>query len=640
MLQNHILTVALALLMISAGVLAQPAAAPPTQPAGPDPNQPPAESVYARIPADCVGFLATNNVKDLLTDIETFAGEIGQGEMLEAMSPDGLLPMIAMQLGLGEGYNPNGGLAVVMTNLERSGVDVDSLFSGEASPDIQPPLVILIAGTSAEEAFPTLAQKGEDGSVIVMLPFGGGAAMHTDQLGDYIAISPSLQALAAMKGADAIGEKLPAGQKKLLDTCNVVLHENLQAILPLIEKAIESKEKPQQDAAGATQPATGPTCGPAGFGRPSGMLAAMTPFVDMLADMESATYGLRRIPDGLMVDMAIDYRPDSRLGKLVASYTNTAKPLMDRLPNLPYVLAGGMVMTSDPEYTKMMVDMVEMLLALGDLEMPADLKDRMIALGTALGEEVTEMQIVGGAPKGKGLFGAAMVVECKDAAKVKELIPQKAELLTELIQKTVAVKEEDLASLAFTHVKNVETIGEMSVDAIVVDHEDFQEEEQKADLLDVFGEEQLRFLMVQVDEKTLVVTFGGTTDFLAEAISAAQGKAGPPVSKDLDVVKALAKLPSERVSVMVFSPKNLFDTVQAGMKKMDEASDLPEGFTFEGTAPLAIVSVVNGTTAGGELYIPSSAVKDVIFWITTEMAASAAPPASAPATAPATAPAE
>lgn len=585
----------------------------PTQPVGPNPDQPEAESIYKHIPADCMGFVAAKNFNALLKSISTFAGQIGMGEQLEAMAPGGLLPMVAAMLQLGEGYNPNGGVALVVLDFEKAGIDVDQMIRGQGG-DIVPPIVILLAGKDIEKVFPTQVQKDEKGVLTVVMPVGGLPPLQTAVMGDYIALSPSPKALELMKTEPSLEAGIPEGQKKLLATSDLVLHENVTVISPLLKK-IAAKAK--EDAQAATDGTA-----PSAIRQQQTLIGALLgSATEMLDEMISLSYGLRFVEEGILVEVALDYKPGGKLAEMVRSYTPTDKPLMNRLPNLPYVLASGTVSTYTPEATNQMMKALEMLLAMGQLEMPADLKERMITLGGQLGKEITGIQFVVGAPKEKGVFGLATVLECRDAAKVKALLPKETELLTELIQKTLAVKVEDLAETALTFQEGVETVDGQKVDAIVLDTKKLKEmsDQEKKEMVDVLGEDQIRFLVAQADEHTLVLTFGGGTEVLSAAIQAAQS--GGTIPADAGVAKAMTMLPRQRVAEMILNPKNLFDTIQAGMKKTGEPSDLPEDFAFQNDVPVAMNSTFAGTTARTTTYIPSAVVKDVVAWIMAEQAA-------------------
>ena len=585
-------------------------------PAGPDPNQPKAESVLKHIPADCLGFLVAGNVKDLLAKSEKFAGQIGLGEMLQAAAPGGLLATVSMPMGLGAGYNPNGGIAVVITDLEKSGIDVTKMFDPGGLPDVTPPIVILLAGKSVKTAFPN-AIPGEDGKSMLIPPMG---EVYTAQLGDYIALSPNPKALALMGKEKLV---IPGKHAELLAKNDVSIYYNLKVAAPAIKaifQGMEDAEKKAKEAAGTVGETPPVFLGPAGG--PAMMMQMAKMYQQYLDQIDGVTLGLRFSETGLISESLVDYKPGSMLARMVASYTPTDKPMMNRLPNLPYVLAGGMVTggLDTRAYFTENIKVLEMMLSMGDLEMPADLKDRIVNLGVALSEQITGVQFVGGAPKDKGLFGYAMVIECKNAEKTKALLPEEVDLLTELIRKTIGQKEEELSSLEFKYVKGVETVAGVTVDAIEVIHEELVEmdEEKKSDLIEALGEDKVRFLVAQVDPKTLVVTLGGSKEFLSAAIEAAQK--GGTIQSDPNVIKALKHLPMKNVFVMVFSAKNLFDTVQAGMKKTGEDSDLPEGFAFECETPIVMGSTVEGNSASTLLYVPTAAIKDIVKWIQAEMA--------------------
>ncbi|MCD4823349.1 MAG: hypothetical protein K8S55_01975 [Phycisphaerae bacterium] len=610
-MKRQLLVLMLVCAVITTGVFAQtdapptkkkPAAA-PQKPVGPDPNQPKAESVFKHIPADCLGFAVAPNLKDLLAQSETFAGQIGLGEMLKSL-PGGLLPMIAMPLGLGEGYNPNGGVAVVVPDLEKCGFDIEKAIAGNNPGEF--PFVVLLAGKSVKAVFPQMATKGKDGKTTVML---AGKPMHTAQVGQYVALSPNAKALAIVVAKTTA---LPKAHVALLNKSAVGIHVNMKAYAVFVKKVMKAQEK---QMAGR----------PMRMGGMSGLFAMqqgmMKNALGQLDQMGGASIGLRFVKTGMMMDVMADVAPGSNMAKMMAKFKPTAKPLMNRLPNLPYCIAGGSTMpgVKDQAMVAQFVDMVTNLLAMGEMKMTDDFKTRMTKLIADLSEQVTGMQMVVGAPKNKGLFGAAMVIECKDAEKTKALINKKALLITELVQKTIGLKEKDVATLEFKYTKGVETVAGTSVDTIEVIHENLTtlEDDEKQELLDVLGEDKIRILIAQVDPKTLVVTVGGSKEFLAEAITAA--RKGGTINKDAGVIAARKMLPRELVRVVVISPDNVFTTVQAGMNKMGQPSMLPADFKFEGKTPIIMGGTVKGNMAIGAVYVPSSAVKDIYNWAQSMM---------------------
>jgi hypothetical protein len=613
---------ALILLLVFSCTLTVPAqqgaqpAGPQGPPPGPDPNQPQAESILTHLPADTMGFLVMPNIKDMLAHVERTVTDIGLGEELQQNAPGGLLPMIAMMAGLGEGYNPNGGVAVVVLDFKKAGVDVDSLLEGKTAPDFKPPIVIYIAGKELTSIFPA-AQKMEDGTMVVP-PMG---PVHTARAGSYLMIAPSQKALQLAQAGPRAPTAMPPAQIKALGQADIAAYYNMKKVAPLIEKLL-AKSKQDAMPPAATQPAEAgaprPMMGPdmmLGFGMFE--MAA-----DLLDQMSHVTAAYRLDKAGLLVDYLVDYVPGSDLGKMVAAYKPSPKPLMNRIPDLPYVLAGGWEWAGADMYVDHSMKMLEQMLGLAELKIPADLRQRMVKLNEALGEEVTAMQMVGGMPKEAGLFGLGFVLECKDAAKVKALLPQKAANLTELAQATIAKKDAEFESLQVKYVKNAGAVAGLPVDAMELTHKELAElsPKERADMVKVLAENKIRFYVVQTDDKTLVVTMGGSMPFLTRCVQAAQ--AGGKIPADPGVVAAMKHLPKQRVAVFVMSPKNFFDAIQRGMTKMGEPSDLPADFAFKGTTPLAGASTVKGTTVHSVVFVPVTAAKDVYAWIMAEMQAS------------------
>lgn len=595
-MKRHALLLTLVLCMTTMS-LAQESA-----PAGPDPNQPAAGDVLQHIPADALGFVVAPNLKDLLAASESFAGKIGMGEQLGAVAPQGLLAMMALPLGLGEGYNPNGGVALVVTDLKKSGIDIEAVAQGNAPAGILPPVVLLVAGKSAESIFPQMAQKDAEGNVSINVT---GMPMQTAQVGDYVALSPNAQALAQIGQGASVTSALPARHAKLLRSSEMGVYYNMQALAPVLDAMMKSMD-------GGMGPMMAPMQ----------MMNLYKGFIDQLGPI---SYGVKLVDSGAIVEALVDYMPDSDLAKQVAGLKPTAKPLVNRVPSTPYVLAGGsLVYAGDTQVVvKQTMQVFNQLLQMGGLEMPADLEQDMAGLYEESLGLVTRIQFVGGAPAeaGQGVFGMAWVMECTDAAKVRALIPRKTAIVNRFIQKTIAMTDEDLKEVEVVYTPNVKQVGGVSIDTIEVKSAKMETmtEEEKAEMVKVLAEDKVVFYVAQVDPKSVVVTLGGGEGTLAKAIETA--RKGGTIPTDPGVIEAAKYLPKARVQVMYFSPANMYQTVQAGMKTMGEESDLPADFTFQGKVPVALAGTVEGNTMRMVVYIPASAVKDMIRWVEAEQEA-------------------
>ena len=140
MLTMRSMTVLTVCLAIFAGtVMAQTDAAPAAMPTGAAAvTHLPAEPIMGHIPAGAMGYVVVNNVTAMGGNVERFLEQTGLREMLGMPEmPGWLVGMIKGAAQLGEGFNPNGGFAVVMLDPQQYGVDMVSLM-GMAQPTTAP----------------------------------------------------------------------------------------------------------------------------------------------------------------------------------------------------------------------------------------------------------------------------------------------------------------------------------------------------------------------------------------------------------------------------------------------------------------------------------------------------------------------
>ena len=576
-------------------------------------DQPKAGSLLEVIPSDCMGYIAATNVKDLVVSIERLTRQLGFGKELDTNAPGGLLQTAAMVLQIGEGYNPNGGIAVVIPNMEKLGYDPAALGRGEEPASPEMPFVILVAGKSDTGIFPQ-AQKLETGGISIPgFPF---PTIYTAQMGDYVAFSPSQKALDLMKGA-ALDTTLAKTEKDILGQNDVAVFYNLKVLGPFFATMADSASSEEDTPL---------------FGEFAGILKLYGSF---LKQMDVLAFGIKLGEKGISCNFYESVKSESELAKVLSAYQPSLKPLMNRLPSLPYVLAFGASMAGG-EGSKAMSDtqmqFVEMLLNAIDLDIPKDLMEKITKTSAELDAMTTSGQFVAGPANGEGLFGISMVLGVTNAEKAKELLPVQIDQINQLVKAISQQKQnEDLESLKFNYIKNVETINSNMVDVIEVTFDKLktQTDEQKAEMKKVLGEDKIFIRIAQTDPQTLVITFGGGKTFMGAAIDAA--RKGGTIHQDPNVQSTLKMLPSNPVSTLVLSPQNLFSLIQTGMVVMGEKSNLPEGFAFKCAEPIGIGWALAGKNAvKGSIYIPIGVVTDITEWVKAEAEAAAAafaPPA-------------
>ena len=450
------------------------AQAQPEAEAAPVPVMPQAESVMKHIPAGAMGFVVVNNIKDGAAKVESFLTDIGVADMigLQAM-PGGLVGMLQAQAQLSEDFNPDGGFAAVMLDPQQFGVDLMELMN--MGPASQPqttapadqqkkkvPFVLLIPGKGVKEVFSNYCVEEADPFYSVSLRMG---PMFAVKCGDYVAISPTAEALKAMLETEKkVSCELTQSQQAAIAKSQIAMHVNMKITGPIYSKILEK----MTDQAAAMQEMGN------GSSRPAELLSAIMPFYrDMIAQLDAVTVTGRFAETGLVFSEQISWDPQSQWGKALASYKPSGDKLLGRLPNLPYILAYGESAANVPEeFKKMAFDLTNRLLGADALlSVSEETKTKIRDIIKTSYDQMTGFQlVVGGAPEGAGVFGLACVMKCRDTESVKTMLAQSADVVESLIKTLVDEDDKDIDQLKITYTKDAETAGELAVDAIDILH--------------------------------------------------------------------------------------------------------------------------------------------------------------------------
>jgi hypothetical protein len=171
-----------------------------------------------------------------------------------------------------------------------------------------------------------------------------------------------------------------------------------------------------------------------------------------------------------------------------------------------------------------------------------------------------------------------------------------------------------LADLKITYLKEAEKVDSVSCDAIEFTHPAITKlgAEEKVGLQKLLGDTKIRFLVAAPDGKTVVMTIGGGTAMMSEALKLAKG--GGTIPKDAGVVEALKSMPANPEMVMVISAGNAIAVV----KKAAEALDLPLPDALSAITaktPIAFGGGVSGDSVRAVFFIPNDLVKEiVVLW--------------------------
>jgi hypothetical protein len=571
-----------------------------------------ADPVLKQIPAGTMGFAVVNNLKDALGNVDKFITDIGlrDQEEIKAKLSKPLLALLKEALEAGEGFTGDGGVAITMLDLAAFDISVDKLIAGGpgAMEDIKLPYVVFIPGSSLKAVLPKVETEAAGDYTKVKMPFG---PMVSAQSGGYVLLSPSEKALEkVLKSPKKVADELSDAHMKILVQSDIAVHVNMKACAPVVKSLLKMVEG--QMGRGSPLPA-------------SAMGKLMDVYADMLVQIQRITVGLRIAKTGVVLDELVDYVPDSMMGKSIASYKAPTGSLLGRLPNLPYVLAigaGGSGKTTEEEVS-MGMKVLDVFLELLGGKLDETIKGKIKKLMTDAGEQVTEMQIVGGGGvEGAGVLGLACVVKCKDAAKFKTLLSSGAALTQEIIL-AVAGDDPDTKGLNIAYSQNVESIGDVKLDAIEVTFPALAKmpEKDRGQMAKIIGEDRIRFLVASPDATTVVMTFGGGKAFMEQALKTV--KDGGNIAKAEGVEEALRNLPQQPMMVLLFSVGNLFDVIAKGSQAVGEH---PPNFKIATRTPVAFGATASGSSIQVGVYVPTDLIKEVVKMITTRPEGRMAPP--------------
>ena len=608
------LTVSLCVLMLAGPAWAQDAAVAVAAEAA-------AEPVLSHIPAGSLGFVVIPSAKRMAGKVDKLLADLGLAQMLPSTDPDdpakkaSVLDLLRGAAQLGPGFNPGGGVAVVMLDPNAYGIDLLQLMQGglggpratkaalqmagpgEAGDKPTPklPFVLYVPGKSVKDVFGAYPMEAAGKYMLVNLRMG---PVYAIKRGSYILLSPNDKALEAVLTAKTkAAADLPKEQLAALAKGDIGYYLNMKVAEPVVNQFLGLAEQQIVSEAGPIAPVMGVY-----FGM----------YRNIIGQLDAITVAGRIMPTGLVFDEMVSFRPGTEYAKAMATTPAPGKLSLDALPDLPYGLAMGSSANSSPESVKLGLEMVDGLLKSEPFKgLAEEDKTRLRKIVREMNEQITGVQIaIGGAPANSGVFGASFVIRCKKASVIKDLLVDKAKLAQGLI-KHFGADEPDVQKLSIRYLKNIETVGSVSVDCITVQHPKLDEmnEDERVDMKKVLGEDKIRFFIAAIDDKTVLVTFGGSRNFLTEAIKAARGEG--KIGTTPDDAKAMKHMPKKPTAIILLNGANIFNIILAGVKTMDPDEEMPP-FKISCKTPIAIGVGQAGASAHIVAYVPTDLIKEIV----------------------------
>ena len=591
-----------ALLLLAAGAQAQAPATLAKAPAG---------KVLSQIPAGSMGFVVVGNVQGLADKVDAFLKAISPAE--QPLVPGKVLEMLTQSAGLREGFNAAGGFAVVMLDPQQFDIDVlemvglkDRPADAAAKPKPPVPVVMMIPGKDPAKLLATHQPQAKEGHVEVKL---GGETNYALQKGEHVLLSPSLKAVRAMAAAKTTAlSDLSVSDSKFIATQDAAVWINFKVVGPIVDAALVKLEKEakgiqeQLDKGGADMNIRGPEDV---FKLAIGQAAGT--YREILKQLRAVGMGVKFAQSGVLISANAGYLPNSVMGKALAAYKHVPAPLLNRLPNMPYIFALGA--KNEPKtpdaWAKKMIDQMFTQEPFKKLSPEAKAKWRDLML--AMEKDVTAVQMyLGGITTGDGQVGMAAVLECKSAQDLCGKLAGVVDVATEAIK---TAKDENLRKLTVKYNKGVETVGSQAVDVVVIDHPDLagMDESAAKHMQAILGDTKIRIFVAPANKTTVAVTFGGGKAFLESVMKTATGTG--TLHKDTAIVKALGNLPKKRMMVGVFNLGNVLTVVKNCMAAVGEeapAIAIPSAMPFAGSAS------IEGTDIRLVGYFPSETISAAV----------------------------
>ena len=570
------------------------------------------ESVLTHIPTGAMGYLLIPNLAEFSDNLDGFIGA------LQMPVPVGdVVGTAQMQMMLGEGFNPNGGLAVVLLDTQAFGIDLAELIGADEAEEPVLPLVFFVPGDSIEGVFGNhpITAEGAFSKVDFM-----GEAVYAATKGDYVVLSPRTDALqVALDAKDTLASTLRPKQLASLAQTNAAVHMDIRVCRPVLKKALEKFAEEMEDAMAMSAASGMESPGM----DPAQMAETAVAFYGALLDQTSALT-IRAYVDetGIRFGETISFEPDSDLGKLVAAQGAPDGPLLDRLPDLPYFLAFGSNMSYSPEMIELFQNLGNKFVA--SLDVPEDVLTQMQARSNEFYSNVKSVQFVlGGAPKGSGTLGMSLVYVCEDAEAIKATVAEQIDLAKDMM---AAMAEDAAGPLPeLTHSADALTVGGVSVDRLTVDMPESDEaelEEMDAVFTTLLGSETLDILIAAPDKETLVFTIGGGEAMMAQALTVADGS-GEILASDA-VTQAMGEVPDDAWCVGLFNLKNLGEVIATTMEALEPGSTefFPLMF-MTSNMPIMFFAQSETHTLHADLVIPAAPIADAMQSVMQAMAMSA-----------------
>lgn len=546
-----------------------------------------ADSPLSIIPADAIGFVCVQNLKQLDDNAAAILQELGVAPMVPPAFRS-LITMLKEYGPLGDGLNENGSIAVVMLGTETPDKMWDPSRSG-----------LIISATDPKALLESLnPEPAEDGTSLVNL-FGKPSYAITKQNALVIAPVPAA-AKALAKESAGIDTKLKPAEVKALAELDLAFWVNASEGFKLAKPMIDGFTSGFKAMSGGDE-------GSLQAIQAQGMIDS----IEMMREgAETVSGGFSLGQGGLGLRFAVLMKPGSELAKMSGTHLATESSLLAGLPAEDFILALGQV--ANPEQAQEGMKMVtnylqanEVKEALGD-EAAKKLQTNLESLMGLTRGLAFSISILPPGPD--GLVGIASVWKVSDAKNWVEKVAAIVETA-----KGVTVEDEQVQAMlgAISYRSEAQKVAGVSVSHLTFDIK--KAAELDADEMDkigkIVGQDGLLIRIAPVDGKHVAIGFGGGEARFAKIVEAAKaGKA--PLQAAAGIKRVSGSLPKEKLSEVYLA----VDRILALVRNVNEAVGEAGGFPFTMAAvnaPIAMTSSGDEMSVVVDVFLPMELIVEL-----------------------------
>lgn len=596
----------------------------------------PAAGILAVMPADAWGAVGLNNLEQLDQEVMRLGQKLG---LPIFFAPSGL---IQMGLGITQGFDPAGGMAVIVLD----GMKHSNAASWSFSKGFPLPVVAAFAASDAEALIQSFGGQPTEDEGVYSVTLQNEAAFAVSKSG-YVLVGPDATVLKGLVGEGAAATQpasaaLKPAFVKHIASSNLYLYVNAKPVLaaygPVLKGMVGFFAAMMQGAQAQ-----------AGADAAAGqmMVAAVNSYIDILSkQLDKALVFFKLEPNGLHLSALVTFQPETVLAKAFAAAKPSGRPLLAGLPGGAFVLAAGSEQTGQ-EYAQQLMDLftkpyLDAMRASGNplLEAQAQQQAKMSEVRVQLSKLQKSSQFAAymlPAAERRGTLGVVAAGQFTDAAEAYELIKQNIKTQMDATAEQQPQFKSFLETVSYT--EEAETVDGVKVHTLLADVTRLPEaldvpEEKVAEAIKaikvLFGSDGLK-VRIAVTDKNIVATLGGGETLLKDALAAGKSSKAALASQPA-VAKVLDRLPKDRVGELLISAENLLQVVDTIAKAVGE-----DGVPFkvgETSAPVAAAMIGDPLGLHVTLYVPTElavSIKSMYNQVQGQKRAVATQPAGSPA---------